>query len=78
MTARCFSKSATQNFKPEKNNGIDLSLRHQNSRVKAEANFYYYAFKNFVFLAPTNTFDPDSGFEFAGSCRVTADLRAPS
>ncbi|MGB7201216.1 MAG: TonB-dependent receptor [Pyrinomonadaceae bacterium] len=53
------------NLRPEKNNGIDLSLRHQNSRVKAEANFYYYAFKDFVFLAPTNTFDPDSGFEIA-------------
>lgn len=53
------------NLRPEISNGLDLSLRHQNSRVKAEANFYYYAFKDFVFLAPTNTFDPDSGFEIA-------------
>lgn len=53
------------NLKPEINNGIDLSLRHQNSRFKAEANFYYYGFKDFVFLAPTNVFDPDSGFEIA-------------
>ncbi|MFM9904631.1 MAG: TonB-dependent receptor [Pyrinomonadaceae bacterium] len=54
-----------QNLKPEVSDGIDVSLRHQNSRFKAEANFYYYAFKNFVFLAPTNTFDPGSGLEIA-------------
>ena len=54
-----------QNLKPEISNGIDLSVRHQNSRFKAEANYYYYAFKNFVFLAPTNVFDPTSGLEIA-------------
>lgn len=54
-----------QNLKPEINNGLDFSLRHQNNRFKAEANFYYYAFKNFVFLAPRGTFDAASGFEFA-------------
>lgn len=53
------------NLKPEINNGIDLSVRHQTDRLKAEANFYYYAFKDFVFLAPTNTFDAGSGFEIA-------------
>ena len=54
-----------QNMKAEVNNGIDFSLRHQNNRFKAEANFYYYAFKNFVFLAPRGTFDAGSGLEFA-------------
>ena len=54
-----------QNMKAEVNNGIDFSLRHKNDRFKAEANFYYYAFKNFVFLAPRGTFDPGSGLEFA-------------
>lgn len=53
------------NLRPEVNNGIDISLRHQNGRFKAEANYYYYAFKDFVFLAPSGTFDPDSGFEIA-------------
>lgn len=53
------------NLRPERNNGIDLSLRHQKGRIKTEANFYYYAFKDFVFLAPTNTFDAASGFEIA-------------
>lgn len=55
----------SQTLRPEVSNGIDLSLRHQNARFKAEANFYYYAFKNFVFLAPTGAFDPGSGLEFA-------------
>jgi iron complex outermembrane receptor protein len=54
-----------QNLKPEVSDGIDFSLRHQNKRIKAEANFYYYHFNNFVFLAPTGVVDPDSGFEFA-------------
>lgn len=52
-------------LKPEINNGLDLSLRHQAGRLKAEANFYYYKFNNFVFLAPTGVFDPASGLEFA-------------
>lgn len=52
-------------LKPEISNGIDLSLRHQNERLKAEANFYYYGFKDFVFLDVTDTIDPDSGFPFA-------------
>lgn len=54
-----------QSLKPEISNGLDFSLRHQNDRFKAEANFYYYAFKNFVFLAPRGTFDTGSGLEFA-------------
>ncbi|HQZ96996.1 MAG TPA: TonB-dependent receptor [Pyrinomonadaceae bacterium] len=54
-----------QNIGPETSNGLDLSLRHQNSRFKAEANFYYYGFKDFVFLAPRGTFDAGSGLEFA-------------
>lgn len=51
------------NLRPEISDGIDLSLRQQNKRIKAEATFYYYAFKNFVFLAPTGEFDKESGFE---------------
>ena len=54
-----------QNIGPETSNGLDLSLRHQNTRFKAEANFYYYSFKDFVFLAPRGTFDTGSGLEFA-------------
>lgn len=53
------------NLRPEVSNGIDFSLRQQNKRIKAEANFYYYAFKDFVFLAPTGNFDEESGFPIA-------------
>lgn len=53
------------NLKPEISDGIELSIRQQNSRIKAEANFYYYHFKDFVFLAPSGIVDEDSGFEIA-------------
>lgn len=53
------------NLKPETNDGIDLSLRQQNKRVRAEANFFYYSLKNFVFLAPTGADDPGSGLPIA-------------
>ena len=52
-------------LKPEVSNGVDISLRQQSSMIKAEANFYYYSFNNFVFLAPTGDIDPDSGFPIA-------------
>ena len=37
----------------ERSNGLDFSLRHQQSRIRGEANFFYYDLDNFVFLAPT-------------------------
>jgi iron complex outermembrane receptor protein len=43
----------------ERSNGIDLSLRHQQSRVHAEANFFYYNIRNFVFLDPTGDVQDD-------------------
>ena len=53
------------NLRPEVSDGIDLSLRQQNNRIRGEANFYYYHFKDFVFLAPTDEIDKDSGFLIA-------------
>ncbi|HMY70373.1 MAG TPA: TonB-dependent receptor, partial [Blastocatellia bacterium] len=41
------------NLTRERGNGIDLSLRHNSSRLRAEANFFYYKINNFVYLAPT-------------------------
>jgi len=52
-------------LKPEVSNGVDLALRQRNSRIKAEANFFYYSFRDFIFLAPTGAVDPDSGFPIA-------------
>jgi len=48
------------NLKPEISNGIDLSLRHQSGRARAEVNFFYYDIKNFIFLDPTDVIDVDT------------------
>ena len=37
------------NLEAEQGNGIDLSLRHAEGRVRAEFNFFYYGFNNFIF-----------------------------
>lgn len=41
------------NLKRESGDGLDLSLRHSNNRLRAEFNVFYYKFKDFIFLAPT-------------------------
>ncbi|HET8547907.1 MAG TPA: TonB-dependent receptor, partial [Bryobacteraceae bacterium] len=41
------------NLRRERGNGIEASLRHHGSKVRAEANTFYYRFSGFVFLAPT-------------------------
>ncbi len=38
---------------PERSNGIDLALRQQSGRIRADFNFFHYAISDFVFLAPT-------------------------
>ncbi len=48
------------NLRPEISNGLDLSLRHQAGRFRAEANFFYYDIKNFTFLRLTDQIDPDT------------------
>jgi iron complex outermembrane receptor protein len=37
----------------EKADGIDVSVRHASTRLRAEVNFFHYALSNFIFLAPT-------------------------
>ena len=54
-----------QNLKKEASDGIDLSLRHQSGRFRADANFFHYSIKNFVFLMPTGVFDEDTELEIA-------------
>jgi iron complex outermembrane receptor protein len=53
------------NLKIERSDGIDLSLRHQKGRLRAEANFFYYNIKNFVFLEPTDEIDKDTDLPIA-------------
>lgn len=45
------------NLARERGDGIDLSLRHNSGRVRAEANFFYYKIKDFVYLAPTGNIE---------------------
>jgi iron complex outermembrane recepter protein len=40
------------NLQRELGNGLDFGLRHSSNRVRLEANGFYYAIDNFVFLAP--------------------------
>jgi len=62
-------------LRAETSNGIDLSLRQQSRKIKAEANYYYYRMKNYVFLAPTGMDDEESGLPIAeylqGNSRFT-------
>lgn len=53
------------NLKAEVSDGIDLSLRQQSRKLRAEANFYVYKFRDFIFLAPTGDIDEESGFGIA-------------
>jgi iron complex outermembrane receptor protein len=48
------------NLKKETSDSIDLSLRHQGKRFRADANFFYYNIRNFVFLMPTGEVDEDT------------------
>lgn len=47
----------------ERGNGTDLSVRHQTTRFRADANFFYYRLSDYVFLAPTG--DREAGFPVA-------------
>ncbi|MEO6655069.1 MAG: TonB-dependent receptor, partial [Pyrinomonadaceae bacterium] len=50
-------------LRKEISDGVDFSLRHQTKRVRAEANFFYYNIRNFVYLLPTGEEDEDTGLE---------------
>lgn len=45
------------NLTRESNNGIDVSLRHQTSKLRGEFNVFYYRLKDFVYFSPTGEFD---------------------
>lgn len=61
------------NLRAETSDGIDLGVRHQSKRFKAEANYFYYKMKNFVFLAPTG--ETGEGGEFPFANYVQGDSR---
>ncbi|MEP6789511.1 MAG: TonB-dependent receptor, partial [Acidobacteriota bacterium] len=60
-------------LRKEVSDSIDLSVRHQAKRVRADGNFFYYWVKNFVYLNPTGEFDKDTDLEIADF--VQADAR---
>ena len=41
------------NLASERSNGLDLAFRRQATSIHAEANFFYYRLRDFVYLAPT-------------------------
>jgi iron complex outermembrane receptor protein len=57
--------------------GVEFSVRHSNSRIRGEANYFYYHIRNFVFLAPTGAIDKESGLIVAeykhGTTRYTGN-----
>jgi iron complex outermembrane receptor protein len=46
-----------ENLSSERNDGIDLALRHQATRVRGELNFFYYKIRDFIYLAPTGNIE---------------------
>jgi iron complex outermembrane recepter protein len=58
------------NLDRESSDGIDLSLRHSSGRVRAEANFFYYHLRDFIFLAPTG--DVEDGLPVANYAQGTS------
>ena len=63
------------NLKRERGDGLDLSLRHSSTRLRAEANYFYYHIQDFIFLAPAGEVDAESGLLIArysqGATRYT-------
>lgn len=62
---------------PERNDGIDFSLRQQSGRVRSTANFFYYAIKDFVFLAPVDE-DGDGSVDIEDGLTVARYLQGDS
>jgi iron complex outermembrane recepter protein len=40
-------------LRSERNDGIDMGLRHQSAKIHGEANLFYYRIHDFIYLAPT-------------------------
>jgi iron complex outermembrane receptor protein len=45
------------NLEGERSNGFEVSLRHTDERISAQANFFYYDIGGFIFPAPTGEVD---------------------
>ncbi|MCB1022630.1 MAG: TonB-dependent receptor [Acidobacteria bacterium] len=61
------------NLSAERNNGIDVSLRHASTRARAELSYFYYRFSNFVYFAPTG--EVDDGLPVADYAQANSRFR---
>lgn len=59
-------------LKRESSDGLDLSVRHSTGRLRAEANYFFYHIKDFIFLAPTGAIDEESGLLVANYAQGTS------
>jgi iron complex outermembrane receptor protein len=65
-------------LKPERADGLDMSLRHGSRRVHGEFNVFYYRLDQFVYLAPTGRMKHgliEAKYQQAGSRYIGADAR---
>jgi iron complex outermembrane receptor protein len=53
------------NLRRERGDGIDLSIRHSTDKLRAELNYFYYRFRDFIFLAPTGEQDEEESLPIA-------------
>jgi iron complex outermembrane receptor protein len=66
------------NLQRERSDGIELSLRHQANNVRAEAAYFYYNLRDFIFLAPTGNIEdglPEAEYQQADSRYRGTELR---
>jgi len=65
-------------LRPERTDGLDLSLRHRFARVHGEMNFFYYRLDQFIYLAPTGRLTHglvEAEYRQAGSRYLGAEAR---
>jgi len=66
------------NLVRERSDGVDLSLRHQSRRLRAEAGYFYYRNSDFVYLAPTGEIEdalPEAEYLQANARYTGAEAR---
>ncbi|MCS6953326.1 MAG: TonB-dependent receptor [Bryobacteraceae bacterium] len=44
-------------LKPERNDGLEVAVRHAGSRLRGDVSLFYYRMSDFIFLSPTGEFE---------------------
>lgn len=66
------------NLKRERADGVEFALRHANDRFRAEANFFIYNLKDYIFLAPTGSIEenlPEAVYSQANARYLGAEAK---